>query len=315
MRETMRTIGGVVRAVSLPMALVTGAFVPTVVHGATGEPASRLVDVPAEQRLRLDVDLPALGDGDTEGRVATGGGRVPRGAMVYRFLISATDTTGAAVAGDTPWEATIFVGARSRDFRPLRPLTSLGSGMRDVTMPRPLGYRLEEGDSLVFVAARRPGSTGEAIRLNLVIEYERAETVTNRLAVTPLPAPGVAQPMEQGGVAIGSAVLQWEWAPEVDGRILAIAGLPLGGASELALEDVTSGERVWGVTLRDAQGRSVFGNPGQVVRLGAEVKAGRVYRLSVTMWETTRAASGGMAAADALVAMVLPVAGNGTAGR
>lgn len=257
--------------------------------------ANRLQDVQRERHLRLAVDLAGAGQGDTTvARMRSVGGRTLRGLVAYRFRIVVTDSAGALVVSGGAWQATVRVGGRHGSDDTMRPLVYLDSRTREVTLPRPLGFHLAAGDSVDLVALHH-AAAGDEARMQLVIDYEHDEDATGRLAVTPIPA----APSLVGSSTEHTLDMSWTWTPERDGRLLAIAGLPLDRVREVMLEDAATGTILWSTTVSDAAGRTAFGSPGDVLRLGAAMRDGQTYRLRATLW-------GAATARGAVVALVLP---------
>lgn len=285
-------------AVVATVAVMAGVVAPAALRAAAVDKTPRFENEREQRRLRLALSL-------VPGRTEVGG-RVDSTVVLYRFRVIATDRSGAtaAEAGSTPeWEATVFVAPPTDRGAPPRSLVQLSSRSRDVTLPRPLGYRLEAGDSIAVHVVG--ASTARVTELQLVVDYEVGAGIASRLAVSPLPA-RAWEPDGHGATFAASAPgLEWRWTPDHDGRLLAIAGLPLEWVRDAVLEDAESGETLWTSPLRDASGRSVFGKGGDVVRLGVAVQAGRTYRLRATPVSV----SVDSAARGELLALVLPSAG------
>ena len=295
----MQTTTG--RLVTMVVGQVLAAMMvlsPARALAAAGDDAIRLEDVQQERRLRLGVYLPRTdGEGDTTvTRMHSAGGRTSRGLVAYRFRIVVTDSVGAPVSGGEAWQATIMVGGRAESRDAMRPLVQLDSRSREVTLPRPLGYHLAAGDSVELVALDH-AAAGDGRLLQLVIDYEHDDEATGRLAVTPIPASAafVGSPKEH------TVEVTWTWTSGRDGRVLAIAGLPLDRVRAVMLEDAATGTILWSATVSDVDGRTAFGTPGDVVRLGAAMQGGQTYRLRATLW-------GAAPAGGAVVALVLPSA-------
>ncbi|MEO6447595.1 MAG: hypothetical protein ABIP66_20760 [Gemmatimonadaceae bacterium] len=302
-RNGIRAVG-TVRSLAAVVAVVL--FVPVVSIGATLP--DRAPRGGSEERFTVVLDADSMvASGDMSERgVAVRSSTMPNGSLLFRFHVAATDRSGHAIEDATAWEATILVGHRGGSPDSRRPLMYLSSGVREFTLPRPLGYRLSDGDSIIFMGIVRQGGSPRAVQLRLVIDYELDDASNSRLAVVPFPATA-ARPDTLAATSDSTRwSASWEWAPAVDGRVLAVAGPALQAASVIALDDVTTGERLWESAVRDERGESVFGRPGHVFRLGAQVKAGHVYRLSATLWMAP--VEQGTQATGSVLAMILPAA-------
>lgn len=258
------------RTYNLMIALVAlaGALAP-VTAAATG--GGRLVDLPAERRMVV-----SLGAADSADRVAHGEVgrpvtlRVPRSAILHRFVGELVDAEGRRVGGPVQWTATVGSGA-------VPAMARLTSGNAVVSIPRPYGVRFEEGEELVVVADVA-AAAGEGTVLRLSLEYEMPELAKTRRAVQAFSAAGGAQgdAREAGATIEGS----WTWTSESDGRLVAITGRQLAGAGELVLEDARTGSVIW--RIRSGPSFADVGDGlGETIRPGVRVEAGRTYRIRV----------------------------------
>lgn len=290
MRRRLAAVGSCALRVAVAVAMAQ-TVAPSVLRAA---PAGGFAIERDERRLRL-----ALAMGRGNGVV---GGRVDSAMVLYRFRIVATDRSGAPIAAAgslAQWEATVRV-IEATGGNSARPLVQLSNRSSDFTLPRPLGFRLSAGDSIELRVS--PSSLASGDELQLMVDYESGSAIATRLPVLPQPARGAAVAGEVSKFATAEPALEWSWTPSQDGRLLAIAGLALELVRDASLEDAESGERLWSATLRDADGQSVFGKGGDVVRLGVAVQAGRTYRLRATRWSPSLEAG----AAGELLALVLP---------
>jgi hypothetical protein len=186
--------------------------------------------------------------------------RLPSAVMLHRVTIEVVTVTGE-VYGAAMFEA--FLTATDAS---LGPLGHFNAGARTVELPRPLGLRLEAGESLAVrgtMGASLPGDLYVSIRL----DCEPLDGPVSRLAVLPVR-------VQFDGAAVS------EWRAPVDGRLMALAGVPDDMAGELILEDGETGAILWREILQPAAGEA-FGRRSDVTRVGAQVRAGRLYRLAL----------------------------------
>lgn len=275
---------------------------------AAAEPGPGIVDLPREQRLVVTlgpIELTGQTGLATHSVTAVAGGRISRAAMLYRFHVQLVDSAGRILRGGPAWSATLLAGSARDGAVALQPLMHLSARAHDVGLPKPLGYRVEAGDTLVLVAAIDDTPVdGRRLQLRLTIEYEPLDGPVSRLAVVPLQLngsdiDGVSQPQAGGG----SFVRSWEWSSDVSGRVLAFGGLPLEGASELLLLDATSGQMLWRTTPANEETGAESAQRSSFVRLGVAVQQGRIYRLDV-VYEAPAAPTAPRA--EAILAMVRP---------
>lgn len=273
MRDSTRMISGVA-------GLVLGglvSIVPTTASGASGSP--RAVETIGDGRLQATFDV----WGDSANRRVSAGLRLQRGAMAYRFHVVAVDPAGRRVLPPLGWEIAFRHGVAADAFRPI---VSLSASVLELDLPRPLGVRLETADSIEIVATWAD-STATGTTLVVTIDFDPMDRAASRLAVVPV---GVREP-----IARTATIQQWELVATGNGRLLAIAGIPMDGLLSLALQDVETGETLW-------QGARVssFGGPSSVARLGVALREGHRYRI-VASFATPRSAT-----ERTIVAMVLP---------
>lgn len=233
------------------------------------------VSIIAEGRLQATLG----GWSDSAGRRVSAGLRMARGAMAYRFHVDAVDSTGHSAPAPTGWLITFRGGASA-----LRPLLSLSATTLELHLPRPLGIRLEQADS-IEIAATWPDSMASGVTLLVTMDFEPMDGGANRLAVVPV---GVS-----AGATSSGAVQQWELTSAEGGRLLAIAGLPVEGLVSLSLED-EGGATLWTTVS------STFSAMSGVARLGVALQGGHHYRIVATF------TAGYAASARTVVGMVLP---------
>ena len=283
---------------------------------------------PTAQQLDLSIDVPrvVLPADSAMSEVVRRGVRMPYGAMLYRFRMTVTDTSERPVDG-ARWEASVMVGelsgVRTGHAIPVRSLATFTGSRSELTLPSPLGYRLEDGDSIVFVATFHVVGASAPLRIHLIVDFEPLTESMSRIAVMPRPASRLSEGRAVGAVrdhAVGDANDQafgaaddqttlgsWEWAADFDGRVLAIVGLPVEAMSDLVLEDRTTGERLWSGAARGTTAPSYRETPSLVVRMGILVTAGHLYR--ITAAPQTKDVPRTVSGSGSVMAMVLPAAG------
>lgn len=262
----------------------------------------------ADYSLRIELALPsAARSGDVAGSSVVRTLRLTRPAMLYRFKVTRIDGGESSAHHDHRWAATIRIAPAGGDRSPVAPRLHLSSDRREFTLPAPLGLLVDAGDEIVFEVAQASGAHDDE-RLQLSVDGEPVVGSSTRLAVIPTTV-SPSEEMSSKEPTAGRGESSWEWSPAVDGRILAIAGNALAGARHLVLEDAASGERLWERSAPASSAYGARGAPGDVIRLGIAVHAGRAYRLRVTWRDqaTDGATDGADAAERTIVAMMLPV--------
>jgi hypothetical protein len=242
----------------------------TPVAGAEpAQPWIRVLDDAAHRRLTIVVEHVAVPGADAV--TLDGAVRLSRGLMVHRITVELA-AGDHAVDGAAPWfEASL--GARIGGLA--TPMTlDFSPGLRALDLPRPLGLRLEAGDSL-SVRARAHGAGG-VLQLRITLDYTPLEGPVSRLAVLPM--------------QLTPTGASYEWEAPIAGRLMALAGLPSGMEGELLLQDVETGATLWRSALRAAGGEAFRGRD-DVAHVGTPVQAGRRYRLTLQLTDSaTRSA-------------------------
>lgn len=208
--------------------------------------------------------------------------RLPHAVLLHRVTIEVVSVSGEVFDAAT-FEAFLTAGDAGLGL-----LGRFNAGARTLELPRPLALRLEAGESLAVrgtVSTSLPGELYVSVRL----DCEPLDGPVSRLAVLPVH-------IQFAGAAVS------EWRAPVDGRLMALAGVPSDLAGELILEDGETGAILWREIMQPAAGEA-FGRRGDVARVGAQVRAGRLYRL------TLQAAAADRSAPDAPLvhALLMPV--------
>jgi hypothetical protein len=258
---------------------------PAALAGAeSSQPGVRIVDDAAHGRLTIVVERVRVGTaepGSFDGAV-----RLSRGLMVHSITVEVVAMDGHARHGAAagPWfEASL--GARVGGL-PTTMMLDFSPAFPALDLPRPLGLRLDAGDSL-WVRARADSATGGELQLRIMLDYSPLEGPVSRLAVLP--------------VQLTPTGSSYEWEAPIAGRLMAFAGLPAGMEGELLLQDVETGSTLWRSVLHSA-GSEAFSGRSDVAHVGTPVQAGRRYRLTLQL------ADGAVPAATHLVhTLLLPV--------
>jgi hypothetical protein len=214
-----------------------------------------ITDHPLEQRMVIT--LAAV----TPGTDMVQRERLPRSGMLYRIRVELAEQ---AVPSNAEWSLVVAGTSAGLAAR----LTRLGTDVRELVLPRPLGFGVHAGDS-ISVHVRLAAGAAQPLVLRVVLEYEAAPS---RLAVAPVQA----LPIDQTDAG---STRSWALEAPVSARVLTLSGLVLVGAGELILHDVETGDVVWRETVQPCSGEGFVGAAG-VVRGGFALHAGRTYRLS-----------------------------------
>lgn len=193
---------------------------------------------------------------------------LPAAAIVHHLAGDLVDVAGRPIAGPVDWTVTVGIGRVSA-------MVHLTSSRAELNVPRPFGYRLEQGDSLV-VSARVTGHADAQVRI--VVGFETGAAAATRIAVRPISA--LADEPDADEVSAGAAALTWVWTADAPGRLVAINAPQLAGAAAIVLEDAVTGEVIWRVN-----GPSRFASAATQLRdtqlPGIAITSGRTYRLRV----------------------------------
>ena len=260
MTTTARRIRISRSATLLAMALA----LPTAAQAATRAPVEQIVTV---------IGPFAAGAAGTGFAWATA---LPAGAMLHGVTVELVDGAGLRI-GSPAAAWTISASGGGVDGLPLM---ARGPGLRTLSLPRPLGLRIEAGDSIALIGTLAGADAPLSVRIT--IEYEPLADRLTRLAVLPLPLLLAAAGLDADATPA--------WQAPTDGRVMMLVGVPADATGVLRLEDALSGETIWHETLRPAGGAG-FGRGDDVVTIGAPVQAGRSYR--VTLAGADAAGAGG----------------------
>ncbi|HUF28924.1 MAG TPA: hypothetical protein VMM18_18225 [Gemmatimonadaceae bacterium] len=302
-----------IRRMSVALVVIVMAAQPIEARAASAGPKVgkgelRMEDKPGEKRLVVTVgpiSSPAYAVGAI-GVPLEAGGRIVRSAIAHRLRVELVDSAQRPVHGGTMWEATLYAHSATQAGRSSSSIARFDHSRATVDLPKPLGYRLEAGDSVLVVAMIGESESEIAGDLYLVvtIEYEPLDGPVSRLAVVPVDL-GSSRVDSGAPSPDGEQLLRrsWDWTPDVGGRILALTGVVVEDAHELVLDDPATGIVLWRTTNRQRAGAG-FVRPSQCVRLGVVIEAGRGYRLTAILPESS--ASSQSPGADAIRALVLP---------
>lgn len=281
------------------------AFIPAASPGMPQHRARIAVDVTADAGMlevltRNDSIDPAGSIVTT--RVVTA--RIARNATLNRVRV--TFDANADDAERPNWDVSVFADPADQPAATERtPLFRLNEAAPDIQIPRPFGISLRAGEPIVIVVGVS-GITGDGSPVvHVSLELEAQDGSLRRLPVLSLSAPGgsvISQ--EQGFSAATANESEWSWRPEVDGRLVAIAGPSLAGAEELVIEDATTHEVLWRTRTASIAPGGSAARQADFIRPGVPVWHGRHYRLRVIYPVAARITPA--LARVGLVAMILP---------
>ncbi len=266
------------RALSLALVSTLMLSLPVTACAMNTGAAASLVDLRAENRLQVIVRADSARDG------VVVGDRVGRDLLAIHFRLEAVDAAGRVIPIPASAQLVLRIGGDSDGQ------VTFSRDLAEITVPRP--YAIPVGaDDEIFLALVEDGDLGDAT-LRLTIDYEAAERTKSRVVARSVRA--ALHDRSQGTAS-------FEWRQPVNGRVLAISGLPLERVATVVLMDGATGEPLWTTDLR---GRTAgpSARSAAAVRLGVPVVAGRSYRLEVTLETATAAIN------ESVVAMVVPEA-------
>jgi hypothetical protein len=253
---------------TLTIAAATAAACLLQPASAAAEQSLQITSSAAERRMVITTA------GAATGSEAVWSGALQEGGVVTRFVVEPVDEH-AVMAGWAIELSGTLGGVAVRFGR-------FDAELRELVLPKPLGFRFEAGDSITLRLAA--GSASASWRI--VAEYELLDAPVSRLAVLPFQ-------LER----VGDDKSAWELTAPVSGRLLALAGLTAAGSTELSLEDSESGAMVWREVVSTGTAES-FGCAQGIVRVGVMIRQDRTYRM---------VASGPDAAGAMVNVFVLPV--------
>jgi hypothetical protein len=267
----MITTGRQLQRMSCSMALSALLTARAVAADATTT-VVRFADVGDTQQIVV-----SIGPFEVAGAAQSGfawSARLPHGVMLHRVSVELVDAVGLPYDSAPDWAATLFASSTAAGVH----LVQLSSLMRALELPRPLGLRLDAEDSLAVRGHVRATGTSAPLHVRITLDYEPVDGPLSRVPVLPLLL-RVAVPGDSA-VDPGAGGSSRAWQAPVDGRIMVLVGVPLDAAGQLTLEDVESATILWHEILQPVTGEG-FGRAGNVVRVGAAVQAGRVYRITL----------------------------------
>ena len=293
-----------VRRFVLSLILIGVSLLPRTAGAVSSEPTVRTMDRPESRQLLVFVGPMRERSERTFSTLISGGAAgavVERSMVLHRIRAELTDSSGRPMPVSASWSARIAI--QPQVLTPVaRATLQLSAGETEISFPKPLGVRLEAGDSLAVSlgVADSVSSSGGALWVRLTLDYEPVSAQGSRIAVLPVE---LLSDSSDAGDAENLPSRSWEWQSATSGRILVLAGPAVTGAVELRLEDVATGQLVWRTSL-PVSGSADQSQP-RTVRLGARVDAGRSYRLTATYREPVAPVTSG----ESVRALMLPSRG------
>lgn len=204
------------------------------------------------------------------------------------FRLRVIDCEGNDVARSGLHHAVVLHLGRRELIHPIYArLVAFGQETEDVVLPKGVGMRLTQGDSLGLYAAWMPSKTGAGrVMLELRIPYLPANTNPRPVEVLPAGFDVRYQPGEGASFDLppGTSTLERAFEMPLNGRLVLAGGHAHDYATSMVLVDEQSGKRVVEITPRlDREGRllemprQLYGVTGR----GVKLEAGHRYRLVV----------------------------------
>jgi hypothetical protein len=249
---------------------VLGAALTALPADAIATRASRPIET-GEQRIAV-----VIGPIDAAAAAGSAFGwsaRLPHGVMLHHVSIALVDATGRPFAGTAAWTAALLGSTGSWSMS----LDRRSALVHTLELPRPLALHIEATDSIMVRGHVKIVSGSGPVHIQITLAYEPLGSPLTRFAVMPL---AVRLTPRASVVEVPDAAVAHEWVAPVDGRLMVLLGLPADATGELVLEDVESGDTLWREILQPLTGEG-FGRRADVVRVGAPVRAGRLYRLTL----------------------------------
>jgi hypothetical protein len=273
------------------------------------EVPSNLVNVELHEDIRvIDVVVGPLNlaDGMAHLRLPIQMTQLPVDGWMHGFEAVMMDADGNVL----PSELLHHVNLISPDRRDLFTEMSLrvmaaGRETQQQNLPRILGYPIDAGDRLLVnsMFANATGADYPEAYLHVKLFYSaEGDGLFQPRNVYPfyLDVMGPIGVKDFQVPADGSTAVYWEGSPAVEGRILGIGGHLHNYATELRLEDMTTGTVVWNAAPELDENGSVIGVPSENLwwHLGTKIYPDHVYRIYVEYDNPTDAAlpDGGMGA-------------------
>ena len=316
-RVAWRGEGYVVRYGMLVAALALGA------ESAEAQPTLSMRQVGKEVVLELGpIDLPAMGAHAAHGAKGVKGVKGVKGAATampeppplwvtipadgwFRgFTVELVDKTGAKVPQQVLHHVNVIATGQRELFSPIMlRLAAAGPETQEIKLPRLIGVRAVRGDSLLVRAMFHNESAVayQGVRVRVRFPFTPASALIGALHIQPFYM-DVTEPHRSHVFDLppGRTERFWESRPAVTGRILGFSGHTHKYATELRLEDRTSGKVLWRVRPDTNAGGELVALPIQrfIGRLGISLDPTHTYRLSVVYQNPTGALirDGGMGA-------------------
>lgn len=211
---------------------------------------------------------------------------VPASGWLHGFDYRLVDEEGVPVSRDVLHHLKVMDPNRRELFNPIMlHLAGAGGETMPVSLPREVGYPLEEGDTLL-VTAMLHNTTGrnlEGVQLLVVLHYSPRGSWKPPLPVVPF-FTHVTPPMSEPSYDLppGLSEKSIELRPAVSGRVLALGGHLHRYGVSLRLEDTTEGRVLWEREARRSPDGRVLEIPQQhfVWSRGPKLRSDHTYRLT-----------------------------------
>ena len=215
-----------------------------------------------------------------------GAGVFPADAWLHGFQVVIVDKTGRPLAERMLHHLLVFTPDERDLISPvMRRIAAFGMESEAIRLPRPLGYRVRQGDSLLIAAAlfNPTAEPLDSVFVRVRLAYEPARRTARRMAIVPFFLDAqVGSGPRVFDVPPGRWEFSREWSPDVPGRLLAAGAHLHQHGVAIVFEDVTAGKTLWRVTPRYDAAGEIAGIPAKVFRGGRGLRLvpGRVYRLT-----------------------------------
>lgn len=259
------------------------------------------------------IDLPATGGHAAHGAMGAAMAMpetpplwvtIPADGWFHGYTVELVDKTGAKVPQQVLHHVNVIATGQRELFSPIMlRLAAAGPETQEIKLPRLIGVRVVRGDSLLVRAMFHNESAVafQGVRVRVRFPFTPASAWIGALRIQPFYMDVTApQRSHVFDLPPGRTERFWESRPAVKGRILGFSGHTHKYATELRLEDRTSGKVLWRVRPDTNARGELVALPIQrfIGRLGISLDPTHTYRLSVVYQNPTGALirDGGMGA-------------------
>jgi hypothetical protein len=256
---------------------------------AQGEASAQIEHDATQREITITLGpIPMHADGNDHHHAASRSFAVlvPVTGWLRGYQVELSDPAGRPLPRTLLHHLNLIAPGERELFSPImRRIGAAGQETGPIRTPPRIGYRLQQGDTLLVVTMLHNPTAEEydGAYVRVRMSYTPVATRLPMLPVYPFYLEVLMQPGKRVyDLPPGRSRMSWEGSPVVSGRVLGMSGHLHRYAVLLQLEDVTTGRVLWEARPRfDADGE-VAAMPVQTFlwRLGLPLRADRTYRVT-----------------------------------